>query len=105
MKKLLIEWTTLPDLKISKDPPIALAKAELKWWNWAINGLISVLEDENFIMDNPDIGTKAGQLADLKYRLEVQALEVAETDASEQERAAINSLTKKLRKAKFYLEL
>lgn len=87
-------------LKLIGEPPVKLTGNERYWWDWAIHGLIDVLDDEDFLRDNPDMVTLAGQIDDLKYRLTNQAYDVAETDADSTElggrKRTLNSLNKKL---------
>lgn len=82
-----------------KDPGVALTTGERDWFDWAVSGAQDVLTDEDWLADNDDALTIEGQLLDLRYRLEGQAPDVAQTDAtSEQLRVRMRSLKSLLQK-------
>jgi chromosome segregation ATPase len=101
--------TAMPDATWKlKEPIIKLTGQEREWFSWAVEGGKEALTDEAFVADNEDASTIAGQIEDMRYRLEEQAQDVAETDATvaalRGRRRAINSLLDKLRASGYFAE-
>lgn len=94
-----------PDWKL-RDPTSKLTPKEQEWFDWAKEGASDALNDQSWIRDNEDALTPEGQIEDMRYRLEDQAHDVAETDSTmEQARArhrSIESLLEKLRSEKYF---
>jgi hypothetical protein len=83
-----------------KKPDIKLSKKQIEWFSWAEEAAIEILDDADWLRDNIDADTVAGQIDDMRYRLEVQGESVAGTDATPRELAsrtrALSCLIKKL---------
>lgn len=90
-----------------KEPSVLLTKGEREWFEWAVDGARDALEDEGWIADNDDALTVAGQLLDMRYRLETQGHDMLDTQTLEEERAGrrtLNALNKKLTNAGYWDE-
>ena len=91
-----------------KPPNAGLAAGEREWFAWAEAGAKDVLDDPNWLADNGDALTVAGQLEDMRYRLEEQAPDVAEMDATDAQRRgrrrSLNSLLCKLEQCGYWNE-
>lgn len=84
-----------------REPDIRLSAAEREWFEWARSGACDVLGDPDWLADNEDALTVGGQLADMRYRLEEQAPDVAETGARKR---VLASLLRKLGSAGWFNE-
>jgi hypothetical protein len=91
-----------------KKPSVQLTKEQSEWFSWAEEGAKSALDDEDWLLDNDDADTIRGQIDDMKYRIDCQARDVAETDATvEQLRGrlrCIDCLMKKLNEIGYFAE-
>lgn len=103
--KALASAPDQPDWKL-RDPTSKLTPKEQEWFDWAKEGASDALNDQSWLRDNEDALTPEGQIEDMRYRLEDQAHDVAETDSTmEQARArhrSIESLLGKLRSEKYF---
>lgn len=91
-----------------KEPTVALSRAEREWFDWAAEAAKSVLDDDDWLADNDDALTAGGQLLDMRYRLEEQAPDVAETDATDAQlrgrKRSLASLLYKLERSGYWTE-
>lgn len=91
-----------------KPSNMILTAKEREWLNWAISGAMDVLDDDNWLDDNEDALTVSGQIEDMRYRLQEQAMDMVKSNGTiEQARAdkrVLNSLNDKLLKSGYYTE-
>jgi len=83
-----------------------LTPAQQSLFDWAVEGVRNACDDPDFVRDNPDILTDAGARDDMRYRLEIQADDMADNDATPTEsgarRRVIRSTVAKLDRAKYF---
>lgn len=99
--------TTTDPQWLLEEPSVRLTPGEREWFEWAVAGAQDVLGDEGWLEDNEDALTVAGQIEDLRYRLETQGYDVTKGVSTEQAKVGVrtlNSLNKKLRESGYWNE-
>jgi len=88
---------TMAQAKPSIDPPFKLSPWEKETWDWALAGMLDMMESET--EEDGNDWSEAGQRADMLYRIGTQAPDIARVEGEKSELRRLDSFYQKLVKA------